>query len=132
MEKSFLEIITSIKPGEIWESVDKDLRVKKITLTEFGTIKIEGENAFFVNNSTVFDINAKYKLQRKEYTFEEAFKAYENGKEIENIERKVKFKKKITGLCFYKFEHSEKWLVIDDDANIFSIDAIRGKWYIND
>ena len=124
MEKTFKEVIADIKEGEIWESYNKRISSSKNGITiEFK------ENKY---NRICFEYNTKYKLQRKEYTFEEAFKAYENGKEIENIERKVKFKKKITGLCFYKFEHLEKWLVIDDDANIFSIDAIRGKWYIND
>ena len=124
MEKTFKEVIADIKEEEVWES-----KYYKITINPIGEIvikeKIGGE-------AVCFHSREKYKLQKKEYTFEEAFKAYENGKEIENIERKVKFKKKITGLCFYKFGHSEKWLVINDDTNIFSIDMIRGKWYIND
>ena len=125
MEKTFKEVIADIKEGEIWESNNKRVKSSKTgIIVEFKANKYSDRMSF--ENDT------KYKLQKKEYTFEEAFKAYENGKEIENIEGKVKFKKKITGLCFYKFEHSEKWLVIDDDANIFSIDMIRGKWYIND
>lgn len=130
MEKSFLEVITSIKPGEIWENTNKDSRVKKITLTEFGKIKIEGGIGFSIENSTVFDINGKYELQREKYTFEKAFKAYEDGKEIESLVTKFIYKKIDEKDSRYN-KTFNTWETDDAYAH-FTGREIRGKWYIND
>ena len=69
--------------------------------------------------------NDKFKLQRKEYTFEEAFKAYEEGKEIESCYSQYKYKKE-GGLDLYSKTGNE-WYGEDN----FEIDEIRGKWDIN-
>lgn len=127
MEKTFKEVITDIKDGEVWESKEK---IIKLMNTNDIVIALKDRNRKI--NSMGFPSDTLYHLQRKEYTFEEAFKAYEDGKEIENVETKAKIKKEINGLCCYKFERSKKWLAVDNDTNIFSIDAIRGRWYIND
>ena len=66
-----------------------------------------------------------FKLKRKEYTFEEAFKAYEKGKEIESCYSQYKYKKE-GGLDLYSKTENE-WYGEDN----FEIDEIRGKWYIN-
>ena len=123
MEKTFREVIKDIKPGEIWENENR-----KITINDLGEIFIEDK----ITGLRSFNPKVKYKLQRREYTFEEAFKAYEEGKEIESIRTKVKFKKKDDAQLFYKFEHMKKWAIMDEDTETFSIDAIRDKWYIND
>ena len=123
MEKTFREVIKDIKPGEIWENENR-----KITINDLGEIFIEDK----ITGLRSFNPKVKYKLQRRECTFEEAFKAYEEGKEIESIRTKVKFKKKDDEQLFYKFEHRKKWAIMDEDTETFSIDAIRDKWYIND
>ena len=123
MEKTFREVIKDIKEGEVWENENR-----KITINDLGEIFIEDK----ITGLRSFNPKVKYKLQRREYTFEEAFKAYEEGKEIESIRTKVKFKKKDDAQLFYKFEHMKKWAIMDEDTETFSIDAIRDKWYIND
>lgn len=123
MEKTFREVIKDIKEGEVWENENR-----KITINDLGEIFIEDK----ITGLRSFNPKVKYKLQRREYTFEEAFKAYEEGKEIESIRSKVKLKKKDDGLFAYKFEYMEKWLIMSEDIATFSIDAIRDKWYIND
>ena len=123
MEKTFREVIKDIKPGEIWEAYP----VVRIT-NNSGKIFIDTLR----ERIQFSEIDKEFKLKREEYTFEEAFKAYEEGKEIETIRTKVNFKKKDDAQLFYKFEHMKKWEIIGEDTETFSIDAIRDKWYIND
>lgn len=111
MEKTFREVIADIKEGETWES-----RILKIFI-EYGCVKIHfnDENIRIKDDYIGIRINEKdkFKLQRKEYTFEEAFKAYEEGKEIESCNQGRKYKKGT--------EQFENMLISD----------IQGKWYIN-
>lgn len=59
-------------------------------------------------------------FKRPQYTFQEAFKAFEEGKEIESCESGFKFKryKEVLYECL--------------KVKIFSIEEILGGWYIND
>lgn len=122
-EKTFKEVIANIKEGEVWEST-----IKTVSLIN-GAINIERKNKIetyyiYIKESELF------KLQRKEYTFQEAFKAYEEGKEIESCEG-----------CKFKRCDKDVVLIIDfagdkikrgSCEDLFSIKEIRGKWYIND
>lgn len=122
MEKSFKEVIADIKEGEVWENKYKSIRrEKENTIIE----NLNGSTNIFVFNDSI-----KYKLKRKQYTFEEAFKAYEEGKEIESCEE-----------CRFKLIDKDKTLIIDcagdemeysNKTELFSVKEIRGKWYIND
>ena len=124
MKKTFRELIVDgLKPGEIWEN--KDQKVSRIYLNEYGNLQLEGEdNSFAQNYSTCIGLEAIYELQRKEYTFAEAFKSYEEGIEVES---------KITGFKYKKVdgkdlaEVSYGW----DDFDYLEICEIRGSWYIN-
>ena len=120
MEKTFREVIADIKPGEVWESENNSCDIR-ITRTKTG-ISIRDFN----DNAIVwFDDNFRFKLKRKEYTFEEAFEALEEGKEIESCATKTRFK------------------VIDEELKVlnpntpnlmfyyFSYKEIKNKWYIN-
>lgn len=118
-EKTFREVITDIKEGEVWES-----RSKYIKRFNDGIQIYHKENGKATPSMLMAD-NDKFKLQRKEYTFEEAFKAYEEGKEIESCYSQYKYKKE-GGLDLYSKTENE-WYVEDR----FEIDEIRGKWYIN-
>ena len=127
MEKTFREVIADIKEGQAWD--DGFLKIEMIS----GTISIGNLNGKPFKNIIGFVINPcrKFKLQRKEYTFEEAFKAYEEFKEIEDY-RGVKYKK-IDGIDHYKFKCEKSFNAkADADDYWFSFDEIRGKWYIND
>ena len=69
-ELTFKEVIANIKEGEVWESEEKIIR--KIS----GAIVIGLKDKENIGSEMGFLDNVKYKLKRKEYTFEEAFKAY--------------------------------------------------------
>lgn len=128
MELTFKEVIANIKENEVWECTRKDARVKKIRMVndllvfDYGDTITEKQSAIRGTDT--------FKLQRKEYTFEEAFKAYEEGKEIESGSYKYK---KCNGADCFKLIRSikDEWIKCEDGFEIH-LDEIRGKWYIND
>lgn len=128
-ELTFREVIANIKDGEVWENKDK--RVSKIYINNLGNLQLEGEdNSFCCNYSTCIGFDDKYKLQRKKYTFEEAFKALAEGKKVENCLGDI-FKKDKNTIIFADNNGMIKNFFSEDD-DIFSIYDIRNEWYIND
>lgn len=130
MRKTFREVIADIKDGEVWESVQDFFQLKEISCIE-GMIKFRLEGVFIekTDKSNIVDTGVgggqTFKLKRKEYSFEEAFKAYEGGKEIESRYNKYKYKK-IDGVDAYSKTGNDLY-----KADSFGINEIRGKWYIN-
>ena len=119
-EKTFREVIADIKKGEVWESkTGKKVHLKRDKLfIDFNhEVTISG---------IVFPLNEVLTLQKKQYTFDEAFKAYEEGKEIESCYTgtKYKFEKLI---YFYKRKNVEDWQIHGE----MQLNEIRSKWYIN-
>lgn len=119
-EKTFREVIADIKEGEVWESkTGKKVHLKRDKLfIDFNhEVTISG---------TVLPLNEVLTLQKKQYTFDEAFKAYEEGKEIESCYTgtKYKFEKLI---YFYKRKNVEDWQLHGE----MQLNEIRSKWYIN-
>lgn len=111
-ELTFIEVIANIKDGEIWENENQ--RVARIYINKLGNVQLEGDDIDFAQNfSTCVDLNAKYKLKRKKYSFTEAFKAYEEGKEIESC---------INSDWYYKLGECELLVYAKE---------IKGEWYIN-
>ena len=119
--KGFKEVVANIKEGEIWENENFILM-----LTYDKKIRITHKEGFDNCVAIYIDVNSKFKLKREEYTFAEAFKAYEEGKEIESLESKYKY---IEGYSISKCGEYEE---LSPYENVFSINEIRGKWYIND
>jgi hypothetical protein len=113
MEKTFREVIADIKEGEVWESNKMSLVVKMIEGRFYIGDRYDNEIDGFVGQ--YIPLTLKFKLKRKEYTFAEAFKAYEEGKGIESCKG-----------IYYKKDYETEY-----DESI-SMDEIRGKWYIND
>jgi hypothetical protein len=129
-ELTFKEVIANIKEGEVWESIDKSKRVVEIRYDKmFNTICLSGteESEFCRNYMTAVGINQKFKLKRKEYSFEEAFKALEEGKEIESITQ-YRYKKAGDGYKFYSKDIGEWWKC----SSCLSFEELKGKWYINE
>lgn len=129
LEKTFQEVIATIKEREIWvcEKINR-----KIIKADDGIIEIRGLNdEIFDNVVALLFSDEKYKLQRKAYTFAEAFKAYEEGEEIESCVNGIKFKKKETTegdiQDFYFGKHEKVWWRFVG----FDLELMRGKWYIN-
>ena len=123
MEKTFREVIATIKLGEVWESEEKIIR-----LMSTNDIVITLKDRDMRINSMGFVSGTLYHLQRKEYTFEEAFKAYEEGKEIESCEGPYRYKKQ-NGNDAYFDTFAEAWW--NGEPITISLQEIRGKWYIN-
>ena len=117
-EKTFREVITDIKEGEVWENLGAKI------IKDSDSIQMLGFSNFmcFMDSSKIF------KLQRKEYTFEEAFKAYEEGKEIESCEGPYRYKKQ-NGNDAYFDTFAKAWW--SGEPITISLQEIRGKWYIN-
>ena len=114
IEKTFREVIAMIKEGEVWKSVQSCFQLKEISCTS-GQINFELEGVFIDrdNNNSIFTglgAGQTFKLQRKEYTFEEAFKAYEEGKEIQSISSDKIYQKERDYL-FASYEISKKWYI---------------------
>lgn len=122
-ELTFTEVIANIKEGEVWETVDG-----------INAESIKKENGFIIinlideRNRILIKEARKFKLQRKEYSFQEAFKAYEEGKEIESEENGAAYKI-IDGKDKYYCKVNKAWMI---DNFGFSMALIRSKWYIND
>lgn len=122
MEKTFREVIADIKEGEVWESEN--------TLTQIYTrndVLIIDFKEEVTTEIVKIPADAKFRLKRKEYSFNEAFKAYEEGKEIESCENGYKYLQNT-----FTYPGNEQWLCFRNSEQMFTTDAIRGKWYIND
>lgn len=122
-ELTFKEVIANIKEGQIWES-----DIKIIKCSNNGNISVRSKSDI---NSQIMNFNKDnlYKLKREEYTFQEAFKAYEEGKEIESVETKRIFMKDNAQDKVF-FSDTIEWLSSDLCAGL-SMREIRNKWYIN-
>ena len=122
IEKTFKEVIADIKEGEVWENslrrielLNGDIQISRINGKEFNTHILQ------------FSKSITYKLKRNKYNFNEAFKAYEEGEEIESCENGYKYLQNT-----FTYPGNEQWLCFRNSEQMFTTDAIRGKWYIND
>ncbi|MGG7057570.1 hypothetical protein ACQPUZ_04660 [Clostridium tertium] len=127
VEKTFREVMADMKDGEVW--TDDFFKIEMIS----GSISIGSLNGEPFENIIGFVIHPcrKFKLQRKEYTFEEAFKAYEEGKGIESLIEGQKFKKEGKEDCWFDYD-KDKYMSLEWDRDCFTITSVRNKWYIND
>lgn len=136
IEKSFREVIADIKEGEVWESVQDCFQLSEITCFE-GRIRFRLKNVFvdIVDGNNNVDTGAgggqTFKLKRKEYTFEEAYKSTKEGLEIESLVSGIKYKKYDENTMMFKDRDMDDFSGIDNDGALFSVDEINGKWYIN-
>lgn len=122
-ELTFTEVIANIKEGQVWRNRRLQKNLREISKKE-GII-----NFTFVDTDRSFlsvSEEDTFTLHRKEYTFQEAFKAYEEGKEIESMKFKYK---KIEGEDKFYSKNNQGWF--NNDGGFEPVE-IRGKWYIND
>lgn len=119
MEKTFREVIATIKEGETW--VNDIAPISYIRLREDGVLDFnenEGVNLF-----------CTYTLQKKQGTFEEAFKAYEKGIKVESEYSGISYEKKNKSQVEVSCDNNTS---LESEFNIsFSTGEIREKWYIN-
>ena len=128
-ELKSLEVMVNIKEGQAYKCTRKNARVKAIKrkivdnkdVIEFLVAGKCGYSSFAI------EVDDTFTLHRKEYTFQEAFKAYEEGKEIESVYSGCRYKKE-KGKGKDTFMYLADWMEFDS----IELEEIRGKWYIND
>ena len=130
-ELTFREVIANIKEDEVWESLSKTSHIQKIISKKWGINFIfncanKGDlGEIGVNNA------CRFKLKRNKVSFSEAFKAYEQGKEIESCVSGCKYRKD-DKKEYYKEIYDDKWIKwFEFDEGYFQFNEIRGEWYIN-
>jgi hypothetical protein len=117
-ELTFKEVIANIKEGEVWEC--EGYKIRNLS---------NGDIQFVTPNGAIIGFRPKdrFNLSRKEYTFEEAFKALEEGKEIESTESHAKYKK--IDDCYKTSIIIGEWIFA---GCLLNFHEIKGKWYINE
>ncbi|MGV2640171.1 hypothetical protein GNF86_01780 [Clostridium perfringens] len=131
-ELTFKEVITNIKEDEVWLSSVYEIKKDK----EGIQVKRLDKNVEQDNNEIPFmyfyDSNHSFTLQRKQYTFEEAFKSFEKGREIESVYgTKYKLNKATEEVSIIETQCANKTSIYCLQDTLFRCDEIRGKWYIN-
>lgn len=128
MERTFKEVINTIKEGETWVSKNQDRRITKIQ-------KLYDSISFVFNNKYKYtdvavNLDDIYVLERKKYTFEEAMKALKEDKEIESCASETKYiiSSKLGGNILYYDTERKVWLTA---FRMFGPSEIFGSWYIN-
>lgn len=129
MEKTFQEVIRDIKEGEVWVQTKENCVTRKISC-------VQGEIILGLSQyRSSFGTLGSYSLQRKKVTFQEAFAAYEEGKEIQSVSTGLKCKKrrlpydtKVKDYCYY----DDIIFTQLKELKAFGIKEIRGSWYINE
>lgn len=127
-ELTFREVIANIKDGEIWEHRNFVIEIEDNGNHE---IKIRHKEGFSDCSAIYFEPSDKFQLQRKTYSFAEAFKAYEEGKEIECCYGGQILKKENEKDYCFDYEKG-KYVPLSFDETFFDITNIRSEWYIND
>lgn len=122
---TFKEVIENIKDRESYRAIyERGLGNRPTITRNQNSIEIDfllKTDCYFFTGDMLFE------LVRKAYTFEEAFKALEEGKEIESSETHERLKLKDGRLVYFdsydgRFNH----------ADGIEYNEIKGKWYIND
>lgn len=121
-ELTFKEVITNIKEDEVWESNDISIFKTK------DDISIDWKNGGD-NGVLIFD-DEKFKLKRKQYNFEEAFKFFEKGREIESVVSRKCFKIRDSVSVYITKDKTIN--TVNDEIRLFTHNEISGKWYVND
>lgn len=111
-ELTFREVIANIKEGEVWESETLEIYLDNKT----SELVLKHKTNYFNCREIGIKKEKKFKLKRPQYTFQEAFEAFEKGKEIESCK---------SGDIYNTTEE-------DVEDKLFCGYEIQGKWYIND
>lgn len=120
MRKTFKEVIADIKEGEVWKTIYNNWDIKSVELKNgFLIIKRGNDGSLYIHE------RCEFTLQRKKVSFTEAFKAYEEGKVIESCVNNYKIK-------IGSFSYDGEWLNLRNSERIFTVDMVKGEWYIND
>lgn len=125
-ELTFREVIANIKEGEVWESEMLEIYLDNKT----SELVLKHKTNYFNCREIGIKKEKKFKLKRPQYTFQEAFKAFEEGKEIESCESGFKYEIYEDATKIKRKDY--KTIYEYKAVKIFSTEEIKGKWYIND
>lgn len=126
MEKTFQEVMNTIKEGETWINKYDDRRLAKIEKSS-NVIHFKFNGEFEKIGVMLDDI---FVLDKKKYTFEEAMKALKKGDIIESCYSGTKYvmsPREGETVKYFDTECNE-WLT---EYHMFSHNEILGVWYIN-
>lgn len=129
-EKTFKEVIATIKEGETYVSVQNYFQMKEIICSNTN-ILFKIENPVPDENIICTGVSLKqtFVLKRKLVDFTEAFAAYELGKEIESDYSQRRYEKgNAIDIGFAYNKNNNTWY----QSNSFNINEIREGWYINE
>ena len=121
-KKSFLEVIQDIKKGEVW-ATNEMFDIETVSLSNAGEIVITRRGTstklYTPKNTKIFT------LKKEIYSFTEAWRALQEGKEIQSVRSQLIFKKHRDT---YQVEH----LGIRTEEMCLSIDTrdMEEGWYI--
>lgn len=126
MEKTFQEIINTIKEGEVWVNKCKDRRLAKIE-KHYETVVFEFSDS---HKDVRIRLNDIFVLEKEKHSFEEAMKALKKGDVIESCYSKTKYVMSLKGnqSVLYFDTACEDW---QTSIYMFSYQEILGDWYIN-
>lgn len=125
--KTFKEVITNIKDGEVWVCSTIETEIKRM------------ESKIYIGNSRgkgcdnhvgqfISDEN-KFGLRRNKVSFTEAFESYEKGLEIESCISELRFKGNENNEI--RVMDGRDMDVCTEEQAMFSIEEIKGKWFVN-
>lgn len=118
------EIAKMISEGKLEEGTILFSNSSTFTVLRRCLTRQETEGGKEVGNSYLIDRTRTFTIQRKKCSFTDAFKAYEEGKEIESC---------YTGTKFCDDEYLKDDIVSDWRMGVaFKSDEIRNDWYINE
>ena len=120
-KKSFLEVIQDIKKGEVWVTRDM-LDIETISLSVLGQLVITrrgSKKELFIPNEKIFT------LRKRVYTFNEAWKALQEGKEIQSVRSQLIFKKH---MGIYQVEHLG--VRVEEECLMIDTRDMEEGWYI--
>lgn len=124
MEKTFKDVMNTIKEGETWINKYDDRRLAKIEKS-YNSIVFEFDNEYTNVGVNLDDI---FVLDKKKYTFEEAVKALKKGDIIESCYSGTNYAISSRDENVYYFDTEyNKW----NECSMFSLKEIFGVWYIN-
>ena len=126
MEKTFQEVMNTIKEGETWTNKYKDRRLAKIQKS-YNNIIFEFNNEY---RDVGVNLNDIFVLDKKKYTFEEAMKSLKKGDRIESCysgKNYMMSPREGETVRYFDTEYNE-WIT---EHRMFSNNEIFDDWYIN-
>lgn len=122
----FIDVINNIKVGEKYKSVDDKSDIRYITKTENG---IEFGLIYNIYRINTIPDDLELELEKKEYNFTEAFKAFKDGYVIQSVNSKIAYCLSDNEVMAVYYDSKTYYLCND---NLFTFNEINGKWYILD